>query len=125
MTFAPEHFTVWTEIPVSNLEKGMAFFDAVFQIRLEKMAMGPNETAMLPTKDGKGVAGHIYEGKPAGDGTGPTVHFAVPDTLEASMERVKSAGGSVISEPIPLPDGRFAYCLDPDGNSIGLFQYSK
>ena len=36
-------------------------------------------------------------------------------------DRVWEAGGKVVSDPISIPDGRFAYTLDPDGNSFGLF----
>ena len=69
-----------------------------------------------------GVAGHLYPGKPAPEGTGSTVHFAVPDSLEKTLERVGSAGGKVVSDPIAIPVGRFAYALDPDGNSLGIFE---
>ncbi|MEZ5799658.1 MAG: hypothetical protein R3D29_03170 [Nitratireductor sp.] len=55
------------------------------------------------------------------DGNGPTIHLPVPDLLEESLERLKQAGGSVISPIIEIPAGRFAYCLDPDGTSLGLF----
>ena len=45
------------------------------------------------------------------------------DTLEDALSRVKDAGGRVISDIITIPVGRFAYCLDTEGNSIGLFSY--
>jgi predicted enzyme related to lactoylglutathione lyase len=77
--------------------------------------------AMFPTSTPEGVAGHLYPGKPAVDGAGPTVHFACPDKLEDALGRVKEAGGKVLSEIITIPAGRFAYCLDTEGNSIGLF----
>jgi hypothetical protein len=32
-----------------------------------------------------------------------------------------ASGGEVVSPIITIPAGRFAYCLDPDGNSFGLF----
>ena len=38
------------------------------------------------------------------------------------MERVKQAGGTVVSPIIQIPPGRFFYATDPDGNSIGLFE---
>ena len=50
------------------------------------------------------------------------MHLACPDTLEATMERFVKAGGEIVSDPIAIPAGRFAYGLDPDGNSVGLFQ---
>jgi predicted enzyme related to lactoylglutathione lyase len=40
---------------------------------------------------------------------------------KASMERVTANGGQVVSSVVQIPSGRFAYCLDPDGNSFGLF----
>lgn len=122
MTHLPRNFTVWTEIPVSDLDRGIAFYSAVFDIEIARDETGPNPMAIFPTEGNAGVAGHLYEGKPAPEGTGATVHFAVPDTLEAACERVKAAGGTVLSDPIAIPMGRFAYAIDPDGNSVGLFQ---
>ena len=67
------------------------------------------------------VAEDLYPGVPVADGTGPTIHLAVSDDLAAAMNRVKAAGGSLVSPIIEIPAGRFVYCLDPDGNSISLF----
>ncbi len=55
-------------------------------------------------------------------GTGNTLHLAVPDSVEETAKRVTAAGGQVVSPVIEIPPGRFAYCHDPDGNSIALFQ---
>lgn len=122
MTFTPDNFTVWVEIPVSDLDRAIAFYNDVFGTDLTRVAnMGPNEIAIFPTGDQSGVAGHLYPGTPAPKGTGPTIHLACPDTLEATMERFAKAGGEIISDPAPIPAGRFAYGIDPDGNSIGLF----
>ena len=123
MSHAPANFTVWTEIPVSDLNASIQFYNAVFDIDLAIDNTGPNPMAMFPTKDGKGVAGHLYPGTPANDGTGPTVHMLCPVSVEEGIERVKKAGGKPLSPVIDIPVGRFAYCLDPDGNSIGLFTY--
>jgi hypothetical protein len=38
------------------------------------------------------------------------------------MDRVTENKGQVVSDIISIPAGRFAYCLDQDGNSFGLFQ---
>ena len=83
--------------------------------------LGLLEPELLQTENGHGVAGHLYPGKPAPEGAGPTVHLASPGILEDALERVRQAGGQVLSEPFSIPAGRFAYCLDPDGNSIGIF----
>ena len=77
--------------------------------------------ARFAALDQDSVAGHIYLGKPAEPGSGPTIHLAVPSSVEEAMQRVTENGGTVVSPVIEIPAGRFAYCLDPDGNSIGLF----
>lgn len=125
MSFTPAHTTVWIEIPVRDLDAATAFYAKATGLTLERQQMGPNETAMFKAADFmSGVAGHLYEGTPAGDGSGPTVHLAADGTLEEAMDRVRDAGGTVISPAIEIPAGRFFYATDPDGNSFGLFEAS-
>jgi uncharacterized protein len=122
----PKDSVVWFEIPVSNLEKAKAFYATVLGYALKDEVMGPNKTAIFGYSGHEdmhasdAVSGHLYEGKPAAKGTGNTIHLAVANVDEA-LDRVGPAGGEVVSQIIALPTGRFAYCLDPDGNSIGLF----
>ena len=124
MTFIPETPMVWSEIPVTDMTKAMAFYKAVTDMEFELIEnMGPNPFAIFK-RAGSGVSGHLYPGKPAGDGTGPTVHLMVDGDLEEKMERVAKAGGTVLSEPVAIPAGRFAYFNDPDGNSMALFELS-
>jgi len=124
MSFTPDSAVAWTEIPVRDIDRGMEFYGKVFDYPLTKDESGPNPMAMLPFKD-DGISGHIYPGEPAAPGTGPTVHLYVSDTLEATAERFAKAGGTITSDPIAIPPGRFQYGTDPDGNSIGLFEPSK
>ncbi len=118
----PVNAAVWFEIPVTDLNKAKAFYSKVLMTEFIDQEGGANPTANFAYAGGEnGVSGHLYPGKPAVHGTGPTIHLPVPDSLEESLARVKDAGGEVISPIIDIPAGRFAYCLDPDGNSIGIF----
>lgn len=121
MTQAPDNTVVWTEIPVRDIDRGIAFYGEVFKYQMKRDDTGPNPMADLADPE-RGVAGHLYPGEPSRPGQGPTIHLKVPDTLEATADRCWKAGGSVVGDPIPLPVGRFQYALDPDGNSIGLFE---
>ena len=119
--FIPDNAAVWFEIPVSDYDRSRAFYGKVLGNTLKDQRDGPNPTAVFVAKDQSAVAGHVYPGTPVQQpGTGITIHLAVSD-LEAGLERVKASGGSVVSPVITIPAGRFAYCLDPDGNSFGLF----
>ncbi len=123
MTHTPQNAVAWMEIPVSDIDAGMAFYSKVFDYDMSKDESGPNPMAMLPIKDmTSGVSGHLYPGTPAKDGNGPTIHLYVPDSLEATAERCAAAGGTIKSDPITIPPGRFQYVQDPDGNSLGLFE---
>ncbi len=123
MTQQPQHFVVWTEIPVRNLDDAIKYYQDVLGIECEINDMGPNKTAMFKVQDyATGISGHLYEGDPGSNGQGATVHMAVEGSLEDAMARVEPAGGKVVSPPIAMPFGRFTYTIDPDGNSIGLFE---
>ena len=123
MTIAPEHAVVWAEIPVSDLTKSTAFYEAVTGRSLAPEESGPNPMAMFTVADSAtGVAGHLYPGRPAAGGAGPTVHLAVAGTVEEATERCRQAGGTVTGPIITIPAGRFQYATDLDGNSIGLFE---
>lgn len=113
---------VWAEIPVTDMARAKTFYESLLGAPLIDEMTPPNPIAMLPGAGDDLVAGHIYPGKPAPKGTGPTVHLRVAGTLEDAMARVRAGGGEVVSEIITIPAGSFAYALDPDGNSIGLFK---
>ena len=113
---------VWAEIPVTDMARARAFYSAVLKGDLAENSDGPNPVAFLPYDGGDAASGHLYPGKPAARGTGPTIHLSVADALEATMERIRSNGGEVVSDVVSIPSGDFFYALDPDGNSIGFFK---
>ncbi|MEM9659504.1 MAG: VOC family protein, partial [Planctomycetota bacterium] len=112
MSFQPQHFTVWTEIPVSDMNRAVQYYETVLQTELKLCDEGPNPMATFITGDATGVAGHLYPGRPAQSGEGPTVHLSCPGSLEATLERVKQAGGQVVSDIVAIPAGRFFYSVD-------------
>ena len=122
MTSSPHSAVVWAEIPVTDLSRAMAFYAGLTGQALTRDDSGPNPVANFAYDEKGGTGGHLYPGTPATGGNGPTIHLAVPGTVEAAMEACTKGGGTVISPAIPIPPGRFCYAVDPDGNSIGLFE---
>jgi uncharacterized protein len=121
----PQNAVVWFEIPVTDMARAKSFYTKVMRASFQDDDTGPNPMAIFSVKDMKnGVSGHLYPGKPASDGAGSTIHLAAPEPLEDTLKKVGENGGKVVSEIVTIPPGRFAYCLDPDGNSIGLFTHS-
>ena len=121
MSDTPKNTCVWFEIPVTDLERSKTFYETVLNIKMTRYDEAINPMVVFTSMEDAGVSGHLYPGKPAAEGTGNSIHLAVSDKLEDAMARVPDAGGKVVSDIIPIPVGRFVYCVDPDGNSIGLF----
>jgi len=119
--FVPTNAAVWFEIPVTDLDRARSFYGAVLQNEIKAQDGGPNPMAMFVAREQDSVAGHLYPGTPAARGTGSTIHLAVAAPLDKALERVIANGGEVASGVITIAAGSFAYCLDPDGNSFGLF----
>jgi uncharacterized protein len=115
---------VWFEIPVTDLDAAKRFYEEVLSISMNRDDTGPNPIVMFAGPEDSGVHGNLYPGKPADPGTGNTIHLRADDPLEQVMGRVRAAGGEVKSSIIPIPAGRFVYINDPDGNSIGLFNFA-
>ena len=122
MANQPSNTCVWFEIPCTDLEASQRFYETVLGVAMTRIEEGaPNPMIAFTSMEDQGVSGHLYPGKPAARGAGNSIHLAVKDKLEDAMARVPGAGGKVVSDIIPIPVGRFVYCEDPDGNSIGLF----
>lgn len=122
----PANQLVWGEIPVIDLEAARLYYGAVLKTELTITSEEPNDIIFLPVSDSvNGVSTHIYPGKPAVDGTGPTLHLAAPTDLETTADRVVEAGGKVLSPAIDIPAGSFIYTQDPDGNSISWFRFKE
>lgn len=125
MSFQPKNFLVWAEIPVTDIDRAVKYYEAVLKTKLEMCEDGGQLMPTFKTEDQSGIAVHLCVGKPAQNGEGPTVYLHSPDTLEDTLQRVKEAGGAVVNDIITIPPGRFFDSRDLDGNSIGFFSYTN
>ncbi|MBC7865668.1 MAG: VOC family protein, partial [Bacteroidia bacterium] len=74
MAVLEKNLVGWFEIPVSNMDRAILFYETVFTIKLFRNKMGPLEMAWFPwTKEGTGATGSLvhHSGfyKPSSDGT--------------------------------------------------------
>jgi predicted enzyme related to lactoylglutathione lyase len=113
----------WFEIPTTDLDRARKFYETVLGTSMRPDSDGPNPMIAFTSMDDKIASGHLYPGKPAIRGTGNTIHLVALDPLEKVMARVGSAGGEIVSPVVEIPAGRFVYATDPDGNSVGFFNF--
>jgi predicted enzyme related to lactoylglutathione lyase len=109
------------EIPVTDMDRALPFYQAVFGCSLERVDVDGYDMALFPPSDGASGAlakGDVY--LPAK--TGPIVYFSVDD-IDTVMQRALAAGGSVLYEKKDIGENGFvAEFEDTEGNRIALNQ---
>jgi len=116
---------VWFEIYVQDMARALAFYEAVFERKLEKMDAPGGELEMWsfpgPMDQSMGTSGALVKMEGFGPGVGGTlVYFSCQDCANEAA-RVASAGGSVMKPKLSIgPYGFCAIVTDTEGNAIGL-----
>lgn len=113
---------VWFELYVQDMPRARAFYEAVFQLSLQRLP-GPDiemwTFPMANEQPGAGGALVKVEGVPSGMG-GTLVYFACDDcAVEAA--RVEAAGGRIHRAKMSIGEyGFIVLAVDTEGNLIGL-----
>jgi uncharacterized protein len=125
-----ENLIVWADIPVTDLDRAIAFYGAVLQrpfITVPGMdgigLPAPDPDASRDDPGPMPVAFDLAvmaDHKPSEDG--PVIYLESNGDPEGMLQRVTAAGGEVIS---PVQDmgemvGRIGFFRDTEGNRIGV-----
>ncbi len=117
----------WFEIPVTDMDRAIRFYETVFDFKIDRNQMGPLDMGWFPFTegDGPGSGGSLVKHpdfyKPSTDGT--LVYFtAHSGDLNNELGRVEDAGGKVLQEKTHIADdiGYMALILDTEGNRVAL-----
>jgi predicted enzyme related to lactoylglutathione lyase len=116
----------WFEIPVTNMERAIKFYETLFGIKLSRNKMGSIDMAWFPgSMDGPGASGSLVYAPemytPSKDGC--LIYFSSQaGDLSTELSRIIEAGGSVVMPKTLISDdiGYMAVCIDSEGNRIAL-----
>jgi predicted enzyme related to lactoylglutathione lyase len=114
----------WVEIPAINLERALAFYQAVFELPpTDILADEVRRIAILNGPSPNGPAGvslnQTANFVPSDQGV--LVYFFVEPNLSAYLERAVAAGGTIIEPKAARPAGGFfATIKDSEGNLLTL-----
>ncbi|MCB0571341.1 MAG: VOC family protein [Phaeodactylibacter sp.] len=116
----------WFEIPVADMDRAVAFYEAVMGYSLNRQKMGPLDMAWFPwVESGIGSPGSLVHHeefyKPSADGA--LVYFtAFSGDLSNELSRVAANGGKVlITKTLIAEDyGYMGVFLDTEGNRVAL-----
>jgi uncharacterized protein len=118
---------VWIEIPVKELERAVAFYQAVFQLQpTEIMTDAVRRTTTLVNTTEQGGAGislnQTANFEPSNKGT--LVYLDAGEDLTHHLQRVETAGGKIIEGKTSMGEaGNYATILDTEGNCLALYSY--
>ena len=114
---------VWFEIYVTDLERARRFYEAVFEVRLEKLDTPAPDIEMLSfpmSPEGAGAGGALCRMPGYVPGFGTIVYFACDDCA-VEESRVVAAGGRVEKTKMSIGQyGAISLVIDTEGNLIGL-----
>ncbi|MHB8302024.1 MAG: VOC family protein [Acidobacteriaceae bacterium] len=117
---------VWFEIPASNFDRAVKFYQSILQVTLKLEQEGPAQLAIFAYQP-PAISGCVIAGKGYTPGTGAIVYLNADPDLQAVLDRVAGAGGKVLVPRTALPEavgGYFARILDTEGNQVGLHAVS-
>jgi uncharacterized protein len=112
---------VHIELHTGDVDKAKDFYSGLMDWKLEDMDMGPMTYTMVHVGE-DGVGGGMVA-KQSDDAPTAWMPYVNVDDLDASTEKVKSLGGTILAERQEVPNmGSFAIIADPTGATIGLWQ---
>lgn len=110
------------EIPASDISRAINFYQALLDIKIERMDVEGMQMGILPY-EGQMVTGVIMQADgyiPSADGV--TMYLNAGENLQVVLDRVEKNGGQILVPKTAHADesGYFAIFLDPEGNKVGL-----
>ena len=112
----------WSELFSQNVDESKAFYSHLFGWEIEEMEM-PGMTYTMFKCGNAPVAG-LADPAMLGVENSTWMNYITVEKLEDAIEKSNSMGGSLVIEPSPLPQGRFAIIRDPHGAAVGLYEHS-
>lgn len=114
---------VWFEIPVSDFDRAVKFYEQVFEVKLSAQQIGDTQLAVFPYRSEQGTTGCVMSGpdlQPGGQGT--LVYLNADPALDPVLDRVWGAGGRIVTPRTALPPGMgyYASFIDSEGNRVGI-----
>ena len=116
----------WFEIPVTDMDRAIRFYEAVFEFKLTRTTMGPIDMALFPSVENSiGSAGSLvhnseyYEPSP----NGTLIYFtAFSGDVSIELGRAAAAGGTVLMPKtlISKEVGYMAMFSDSEGNRMAI-----
>jgi len=120
-----KHAVDWFEIPAADLERAVAFYEAIFGFKMHTMELANRlRMAMFPVNPAETVGGALchHPGFYLPSQSGTLVYLNADPDLAVVLARVEKAGGKVMVPKTQIsPEyGYMAVFTDSEGNRVAL-----
>jgi hypothetical protein len=119
------------EMPADDRDRMAEFYASAFGWQAQKLGadMGHYTVVSTTESDASGrpktpgaINGGFFLKQPSMPAQYPSVVIAVDD-IQAAMDKVRTAGGQVLGEPMDIPGvGRYVSFFDTEGNRVSMLQ---
>ena len=111
----------WADLSTTDVAGATDFYRRLFGWEIEKTTT-PLDDYFIGRMGGREIGGMMT--MPPGEPMPPMwTSFIYVEDVDASADRVRDAGGSVLEEPFDIPDGRVAVIADPGGAMLGIITH--
>jgi uncharacterized protein len=116
----------WFDLPVTNMDRAVKFYETILGIKIERLPMGPMELGIFPhEQSGIGSGGALVYNpdhyKVTTDGV--LIYFnSQSGDLANELGRVEASGGKILRPKSLIAEdiGYMAVFLDSEGNKVAL-----
>lgn len=110
------------EIPVSDLDRAIHFYERVFGYDFEQVTIDGNAMAWFPLSEtAPGISGALAEGESYVPSTQGTLVYFSTDNIDDTLVRVHASGGKTLYPKTSIGEfGWVAEFEDSEGNRIAL-----
>ena len=115
----------WFEIPVADMARAIAFYEAVFDLEIQMQDLNELQMGIFPFAEGAmgawgALVKHLDFYHPSAS-EGPLLYFSCRD-VQVQTDRIERAGGTVLQPKKLISEGvgYMALFLDSEGNRLAL-----
>jgi len=113
----------WFEIPVTDMPRAIAFYEEVFEIKINPMNFGDVAMGWFPPSDEAGAAtGTLIQHEMYTPKDNGALLYFNSDNVAIELARVVPAGGSIFKKKTLIGEGHgyMGVFIDSEGNRIAL-----
>ena len=112
------------DLPADDLARAKKFYESLFGWKFS--GVPEMEYYFIEMRDAQGNLGLAGGMGKRGSPEQRITNYIGVNSVDEHMEKVKNAGGKVLSPKMPVPGwGYLVICMDTEGNTFGLWQEDR